>query len=634
MKKFYLAITIILLLACSMSAQNIRPANADSLRLESVKQKLEQLSQRDSAMSVEVDISTGKMSLAELLRNVAKVSGANLSVKGGDNIVVISNFNHTKVSDLIYFLCKEYKLNVDVVGNIVSIFPAAPVPSLTPVPKVEYRIASQGLSYELSADKLTDVIKRINALSGVNIIIPQSMTTKQVSGFVNDMPLDDAIAVLASTNGIEAEKGKNGVWSFIEAPAGTSGTKSIVAPAFVRSTQFGKNQLSVDSLGMITASIGRGSVQDIIIDLCSKLKINYFFVTPVNSQTSLYLKDVDFDNILTVMMAGTQFTFYVDEGIYIFGQAGKDNLITSTKVISLNNRSVDKVVDLIPSNIKTGLQVQQYSNLNSIIVSGDHKQIVRVENFLKSVDKRVPLVTIEIMIVDATKSNIMESGITMGLGDKPTQTAGTLSPGVNMTLGASSVNSLINSFNGFGSVNLGKVTPNFYLGLQFLEQNGTIEVRSTPKLSTLNGNEATLKSGETQYYKEVLNNITGSLTPIQSESYTWKSVEANLEIKIIPYVSSDDHITLDIDITQSEFTPRIEKDAPPGVATRSFKSIIKVSNEDMVLLGGIDRNSFDKTNKGLPFVARVPVLRWLFGTTKDNKVDHKLNVFIKPTIIR
>ena len=75
------------------------------------------------------------------------------------------------------------------------------------------------------------------------------------------------------------------------------------------------------------------------------------------------------------------------------------------------------------------------------------------------------------------------------------------------------------------------------------------------------------------------------------------------------------------------------KDAPPGTATRSFKSRIRVDNEDMVLLGGIDRNTREKGSSGLPLIARIPVLKWLFGVSTDNKVDEKLSIFIKPTVI-
>ena len=90
---------------------------------------------------------------------------------------------------------------------------------------------------------------------------------------------------------------------------------------------------------------------------------------------------------------------------------------------------------------------------------------------------------------------------------------------------------------------------------------------------------------------------------------------------------------MEIEITQTEFTAREEKNAPPGTATRSFKSIVKVCNEEMVLLGGIDRNSREKTSRGLPFIAREPVLKWLFGRHKHNKIERRLNIFIKPTVI-
>lgn len=36
--------------------------------------------------------------------------------------------------------------------------------------------------------------------------------------------------------------------------------------------------------------IDRGNVYDIILDVCEQLKLDYFFITPVNAQTSIYLK--------------------------------------------------------------------------------------------------------------------------------------------------------------------------------------------------------------------------------------------------------------------------------------------------------------------------------------------------------
>ncbi len=632
MKKYLLAI-LIFTLPVLAAAQT----GADSLRLARVRTQLDAVAAADAVYDEAVDISVGKMPLADMLRNVAKVSGVNLSVKGAESMNVTVNFSRAKITDLLYFLCKEYNLDIDVVGNIIAIrpVPAAVVPPK--VPNVEFA-ANRGLSYDLSGDKLIDVVKRITALTGVNIVVPQGIYAKQVSGYVSRMPLDEAVATLASVNGLDVQKAKNGVWELSELPAAAAGQPARPAPAYSRTSTFATNQLSVDSLGLITAQIGRGNIQDIVTDLCEKQKYNYFFVSPIAGQTSVYVREVSFETLLGVLFAGTQFSYYVENGIYMFGtqQSGQKSPgdLSAVRVIPLVNRSVAKLDEVIPDALKQGLQIKLFHDLNSVIAAGDGRQALRVESFLRSIDKRVPLVTIEIIIADITKSDIMEAGINMGLGEKPVaKTTGTLSPGVNMTLNAASVNKLINTFNGFGSVNLGKVTPDFYMTLKFLEDRGTITLHSTPKLSTLNGHEATLKSGEKEYYKEIINSYFGSQTPIQNESYVWKEVEANLNVKITPFVGEDRNITLEIEIEQSEFTGRVETEGPPGTATRSFKSLIRVQNEEMVLLGGIDRNSLTRTSSGLPFIARVPVLKWIFGSAKDNKVDHKLSVFIKPTII-
>ena len=211
---------------------------------------------------------------------------------------------------------------------------------------------------------------------------------------------------------------------------------------------------------------------------------------------------------------------------------------------------MSKVEEIIPEALKQNVAVKTFPDLNALILSGDRRDVARVETFLRSVDKPVPMVTMEILIADVTKSRIHEIGLGAGVGDKAVKTSGTLSPGVDMTFGANAVNDLLGRIR--GTVNLGRVTPNFYLSLQALEEDGVVRLLSTPKLSTLNGHEATLTSGETQYYKEVQNNYYGTQNPISSESYQWKSVDANLSIKVTPYVSEDRQITLEIEFEQTE----------------------------------------------------------------------------------
>lgn len=629
MKKIYLLICVGLL--CCICG-DLHAQSSETERIAQVRARLDTLILRDTTYLSEVDLSVGQVSLSELLRSVAQVGGVNLSVQDGANLLVSCNFSRARIADLILFLCEQYGLDIRVVGNIVSIFPYQAPIAPPPVPLIVYNRADSTLSYDLIAVPLREVARRLTDSSGVNLIVPQTLYDRPISGYVSSMPFSEALSVLAEINKLEVAPVKgSGAWMFAE-PIPVGGGQPSTVQNYVRRRQFASAQLAIDSMGRITAMIDRGNIYDIILDVCEQLKLDYFFITPVNAQTCIYLKNTDVKTLFDLLLTGTAYTYYEEGGVYMFGEAKREGLF-STRIIPMRYRTVDKLIDVIPENLKKGVQIAAFGDLNSMIASGDQRHVARVEQFLHEIDKTVPLITIEVMIVDASKDVILEAGLGLGVGTSPTQTSGTLSPGIDMTLGSGAVNNLVDKVNGLGIIRLGKVTPNFYASLKAMEENGTIELRSTPKLSTLNGHEAVLSSGEMQYYKETNNTYMGTQNPVQSTSYVWKSVEANMTLSITPYVSEDGHITMTIDLSQSEFTDRTEKEAPPGTTTRSFRSMVQVRNEEMVLLGGIDRQSHEKSSQGLPFIARIPVLKWIFGMHKNNKQERRLNVFIKPTVI-
>ena len=629
MKKIYLLICVGLL--CCICG-DLHAQSSETERITQVRARLDTLILRDTTYLSEVDLSVGQVSLSELLRSVAQVGGVNLSVQDGANLLVSCNFSRARIADLILFLCEQYGLDIRVVGNIVSIFPYQAPIAPPPVPLIVYNRADSTLSYDLIAVPLREVARRLTDSSGVNLIVPQTLYDRPISGYVSSMPFSEALSVLAEINKLEVAPVKgSGAWMFAE-PIPVGGGQPSTVQNYVRRRQFAPAQLAIDSVGRITAMIDRGNIYDIILDVCEQLKLDYFFITPVNAQTCIYLKNTDVKTLFDLLLTGTAYTYYEEGGVYMFGEAKREGIF-STRIIPMRYRTVDKLIDVIPENLKKGVQIAAFGDLNSMIASGDQRHVARVEQFLHEIDKTVPLITIEVMIVDASKDVILEAGLGLGVGTSPTQTSGTLSPGIDMTLGSGAVNNLVDKVNGLGIIRLGKVTPNFYASLKAMEENGTIELRSTPKLSTLNGHEAVLSSGEMQYYKETNNTYMGTQNPVQSTSYVWKSVEANMTLSITPYVSEDGHITMTIDLSQSEFTDRTEKEAPPGTTTRSFRSMVRVRNEEMVLLGGIDRQSHEKSSQGLPFIARIPVLKWIFGMHKNNKQERRLNVFIKPTVI-
>lgn len=600
-------------------------STTDSTHLVRIQAILNKVTIEEPRYKEALDISVNNISVGDFLKNIAKASELNLNVESGGEKKISCNFKQISISDAIFYICKEYNYDLELTGRILSVSPCKS-PYTEPLITLSYNPVQKIFSFDFTQAKLIDVARKFSETSDINIIIPNSLSEERITAFGKGMTIDDALQGIAATNQLTAQRKSDTMWALFRQNEKES--------ADTKPTYFRMDNLEVDSLGFITARMSNANIHNIVQDLCQKLNLSYFFIDNLEHSTGIYVEKVSFDSFLKTIFTGTNFTWRVDNGIYMFGTENQGASLSAARVVPMKFRSVDKVLEIIPKDLSQSMEILPFPDLNSLVINGDQRKVIQLVSYLNEIDKSVPLISIDVIILDATDTNAQEAGISMGLGKEPATTSGSLSPGVNMTLGASSVNKLINSFNGFGSINLGCVTPNFYLGLKLLEEDGKITLRSTPRLSTLNGHKASLKSGEMKYYKESQTYLTGTQNPIQSESYQWKNVEANLSLDITPYVSLDSCITMQIDLTQSEFTEREEKDAPPGKTTRSFNSIIKVRNEEMVLLGGIERNLSSRTSTGLPFIARIPVLRWIFGSSSKRQSVQKLNVFIKPTVIK
>lgn len=296
--------------------------------------------------------------------------------------------------------------------------------------------------------------------------------------------------------------------------------------------------------------------------------------------------------------------------------------------------TAEALVSILPDEIKSELDIRVDYELNSFLVSGPSANINRFKEFIKKIDKPVPVVLIEVMIIEVKKSATVETGISWGIGDTPVNTSGNLFPDTNVNLGSSTINKIIGGFDGFGSFNIGKVIPEFFANIKAMEENGNLKIRSSPKLSTLNGHRANLSIGETTYYVVTNQNFFGSQIPTTSEVRNYQPIDAELAISIKPLVSGDGQVTLDINVIQSDFNgERIEDDAPPGLTSREFSSIIRMQNQDLAILGGLEEKVKNDSGNGVPVLARIPVIKWLFSKRKREDSKQKLTILIKPTVI-
>ena len=67
--------------------------------------------------------------------------------------------------------------------------------------------------------------------------------------------------------------------------------------------------------------------------------------------------------------------------------------------------------------------------------------------------------------------------------------------------------------------------------------------------------------------------------------------------------------------------------------SREFTSIIRVKDKDVIILGGIEESASNNSGSGVPFLARIPIIKYLFSKRVRTASKSKLSVLIKPTII-
>lgn len=625
---------ILLVTASAVNGQN---------RIRSIENQLKSMVADNPGLESTVDLSVAEVPIQDFLRAVAITGELNISVAPELKVQVVNAFSNVTVIEVLVFLCKEHDLKLDFVGNIISVskFELPPEEPKKYVPKkldVSFDGKEERLSFNLKQDSLFLVAKEMTRVSDRNVVLAPELIGKLVSGYVQRLPYADALEKLAFANGLEVEAGEDG--SFLLRETVKEEVTDNNTRKSRRNRKSGKSNTAIpsglflevtdDSLLTVDGTGVKGS--EIIRAVSAELGKNYYLFSDMQETTTVQVENVTYDNFLGYLLNGTDMTFKKEGAIYLIGKRNLEGL-RATKIVRFNNRTIKEMEEFIPSDMKEGVTLKVVEEMNSIVLSGSEPQINEIASFLKDMDQVVPVVMIEVIIVDVNRTRTDEAGLDMGLGDAPVKTGGSILSGLDFTVNSSSFNGVLAALSGLGSFNFGQVTPNFYLSLKALESQGFLRSRSTPILSTLNGHKATMTIGNQEYYLETTNNVIGTQNPQNQITQQFKSVNAALTLNITPVVSADGQVTMDISVTQSDFTSRISPQAPPGQVTRDFQSLIRVKDQEMIMLGGLEEKSISESGRGWPILSRIPILKWLFSSRSRKKDKTQLNIFIKPTII-
>jgi type IV pilus assembly protein PilQ len=606
----------------------------EDARFDKIKKKLDELSVTVPGLTNKVELSVNGLPVQEFIRGLALANNLNVSVESNLDTKILDNFSNVTVTDVFLFLCRRYQLDITFIGNIMVFTkyippPPAVIPYTTKIPVISWDATKEQVSFDLQNDSLAIVVRELTRKTGKNVVFSPELTGKKINGYIQNQELKTALEKLAFANDLKVTATEEDFF-LLEANTKANSQKENSQSNKTTAALPAGTKMSTEN-GLITIDAVNAPIGDLVGAISSSLKKQYFLFSEIKGTATLSIKDATYDQFLDNVFNGTEFTYRKNGETYFIGDRNSEGLRV-THLVRMQYRTVDKVVDYIPTDFKKGVDIKTFPDLNSIILSGSEPRIVEIESFLRQIDQVVPMVMIEVIIIDFSKSHTVAAGIQAGLGTPPANN-GQLSPNIDVTVSGDAINNLISGLNGFGFLNLGYITPDFYLHLTALEQNGVLNIRSTPKLAALNGNVAKMSIGTTEYYLEQTTNIIGSQNPQTQVTNTYKPLNADLSVSITPMVSGDEQVTLSISVKQSTFTKRVSDTGPFGTTQRSFESVVRVKNQQMVLLGGLEEDAETESGKGTPLLSRLPILKWIFGLHSKTKSKTRLSVLIRPTVM-
>lgn len=179
---------------------------------------------------------------------------------------------------------------------------------------------------------------------------------------------------------------------------------------------------------------------------------------------------------------------------------------------------------------------------------------------------------------------------------------------------------------------------NVKLLLQSLATDGKAKILASPHILVSDNREARIQVGSqipiaTQ---TTTTPVAGGTTTSSTISSTVQYKDIGIILKVKPQVNDSGLVSLEI---SQEVSSRGDK---VTIAGQEFESINKTEattnlvaqDGETIVIGGLIREDTTKTRSGIPFLSRIPLLGYLFGSTIDESTRNELIILLTPHVIK
>ncbi len=485
------------------------------------------------------------------------------------------------------------------------------------------------LTVDIQNVNVIDFIKEISSKAAVSIV-PESNMEGKISGKLYQVPLDDGLRALLEGNGFKVRRRRDIYRVSSESDMGDAGNRhSMAASRRSHSSDF---YVGYDE-GFVTIDITNGNLDDVIKAIAEQSEIEIVTYGHIVGEVNAKLNDMPLGEALAFLLGGTKFTFVQKENVILIGDRNtatpSGQALSKSELIHLKHIKADEVPKILPKNIPT-TNVRVVKEQNALLVSGTSEDIVSTREFLNTIDIPTPQVIIEAIVVEY--SNDINRDYGLEYGNDPSGKTGSNAysfPYVEYNRKGEDARKLLKDiFSSAGAQMdelIGQLPETFYMTLKLLEEEGKAKVLAKPSITVLNGNQASINVGQTQYYRIVAGTA-------DNPTYRFQPISFGIKLDITPWISLSGQITAEIKPEISN-PMGINEEGYPNVFRRSVTTTVRLENGQTLVLGGLLRSDEQVRHKKVPILGDIPILGYLFKST--NKIENETNlvIYITPRII-
>jgi MSHA biogenesis protein MshL len=335
---------------------------------------------------------------------------------------------------------------------------------------------------------------------------------------------------------------------------------------------------------------------------------------------------------------------------------------TGTAVLTRNDSDFWKgietdVAELVKGDEKSSVVINRQSGV--LVVRAFPEALRAVADYLRKTQSTITRqVVLEAKVVEVELNSGFQAGInwtTLVTKGNNTATIGSSSPpggfdanpfspeGTPIVVGPGNPLSsqVINALG--GAFTFAFDSTDFNAFIQLLDSQGRTRVLSSPRVSTLHNQKAIIKAGSDEFF------VTG----VSSDTTTGTATTTSLNVELTPFfsgvaldvtpqISDDGTVLMHIHPTVSDVSDQSKRisfggstsDLPLAVSQiRESDSVVRAHSGQVIVIGGLMRETRKRSDYKTPGLGDVPVLGNLFKSKRDLSTTVELVLLLRPVVV-